>query len=146
MLHSLMTMALALLLPMASQAPLDLSQLGKDHHLVVGFESVGCYHGERYEFRFQFSDVGANVEVVQWSAEIGDWRYLHKRTLTKKALGRIQNTLAFYRKSPTGGCTTEERLTFELYKKGKRILREAYRDRSCRSYEDDTLFRWIELI
>jgi hypothetical protein len=144
MIHSLMLMAM--FLPMASHTPLDLSQVQNDDHLIVGFESVGCYHGERYQFRFQFTDHGADVEVVQWSTETGDWRFLHKRSLTKNALGRIQNTLVYYRKSRTGGCTTEERLTFALYKKGKRLLSESYRDQSCRSYEDATLFRWIELI
>ena len=92
--------------------------------LTVDHRSDGCFHNTatRYEFT---SDTVTISQLEPQLAKRGTVK------LTGADRGRLDKTLAFYRRAPRGGCTTIEEVALTLRKDGKVVARESYVDGSC---------------
>ncbi len=132
--------------PAVAPQKLDVTTLTAKHDMTVTLESDGCWHSVRYEFQFQFSRSGARVSVSEWNQRKNVWTFLHDRDLAKRDVQRIQNLLSHLRQPPQRGCTTTERMRFDVMEGGRPIASESYVDRTCAGTTDASIFVWSALI
>ncbi len=125
---SLILLSLSLLGCNKSQIEISFSALQPAERLEVEFESIGCFHNERFKFTF-FGDNPKRVEVLG----TGISSNTHNATLplTDEDLRKLDNMLFMYRLGVKGSCTTSEQIKLHLNRGGNQIASEEYIDKVC---------------
>lgn len=116
--------------------PIAFAKLKAGETIQVRYSSNGCFHSLTQEFVFRG---GSTVKVTEiqrtWSPEKKAFTEkaveLGTTRLSPKNLSQLDDTLGFYRKPPSGGCTTVDHVELKLQRKDGTVQAESYTDASC---------------
>jgi hypothetical protein len=117
----------------AGEQPIRFASLAPHQRINVHVRSRGCFHDEKASFRFTRRRNG-DVEARSSRREAyAFWQRPARLTTTLPATdaAALDSLLSYYRAPAKGWCTTEEEITVVLYKHGRRVRIERYRDATC---------------
>ena len=128
---------LGLLSPSPSASPtVSFSELQDGDTLWVTFESGGCFHGYRAELTLLGREP-STMHVKFWNLTLASSpKEPEARTvkLTRTDRSGLDRLVAYYKTKPPGGCTTVDRISLSMSRKGRRSSPLNFTDGSCHQF------------
>ena len=116
-----------------------------DEHMVVNYNSRGCFHRSSNTLVFHENNVTIYESMNQWNQKIAQSK-MGTLMLSEKDKERLNKLFSYYDGKLHDGCTTVDNIEIKRYRKEELISSKNIVDASCGQYGKDNELGFPELI